>query len=60
MRSEGAALARLTVEVRPRSARNEVVGASGRAVRVRVTAPPAGGAANDAVCELLARTLDCP
>jgi len=60
MRSEAGAEARLTVEVRPRAARNEVVAASGTSVRVRVTAPPAGGAANDAVCELVARTLDWP
>lgn len=59
MRSEAGAEARLTVEVRPRSARNEVVAASGTSVRVRVTALPAGGAANDALCELLARTLNC-
>ena len=52
--------ARLTVEVRPRAGRNEVIARPGNAVRVRVTAPPTDGAANQAVCDLLARTLGCP
>ncbi len=51
---------RLTVHVKPRAARNEVVAGGPGGLRVRVTAPPAGGAANDAVRALLAETLGCP
>jgi uncharacterized protein len=52
--------ARLTVQVQPRASRNEIVARGGTSLRVRVTAPPAGGAANEAVCALLAAALDCP
>ena len=54
-------MARLTVRVTPRAARDEVLGydATG-ALRVRVTAPPADGAANAAVIRLLAATLGIP
>jgi uncharacterized protein YggU (UPF0235/DUF167 family) len=38
--------ARLTVQVQPRASRNEIVVAAGGSLRVRVAAPPAGGAAN--------------
>ena len=50
---------RLTVEVRPRAGRDEIVGWQGTALRVRVAAPPAAGAANLAVCALLAARLGC-
>ena len=50
---------RLTVEVRPRAGRDEIVGWQGAVLRVRVAAPPAGGAANEAVRELLAERLGC-
>jgi uncharacterized protein len=52
--------ARLTVQVQPRASRTEIVAAAGGSLRVRVTAPPAGGAANEAVRALLAEALDCP
>ena len=50
---------RLTVTVRPRAGRDDVAGWDGPVLRVRVAAPPAGGAANKAVCALLAERLRC-
>lgn len=54
-------MAKLQVRVTPRSSRDAVEGfdAEGN-LRVRVTAPPADGAANQAVARLLARALDVP
>jgi len=51
--------ARLTVEVRPRAGRDGIVGWQGAVLRVRVAAPPADGAANEAVRALLAERLGC-
>ncbi len=50
---------RLTVEVRPRAGRDAIVGRRGAVLRVRVAAPPADGAANEAVRLLLAERLGC-
>ena len=47
----------LVVRVTPRSHKNEIAGADGKALRVKLTAPPVGGAANAALCEFLARAL---
>jgi uncharacterized protein (TIGR00251 family) len=50
--------ARLKVLVTPRAGRDEIAGMSGDGVvAVRVTAPPAEGRANDAVCRVIARAL---
>lgn len=45
------------VIVQPRSKKNEVVGFSEGALKVKVTAPPVEGAANEALIELLSQTL---
>jgi len=49
--------ARLWVRVQPRAARSEVVGVHGDALKVRLTAPPVDGAANEELVELLANTF---
>jgi uncharacterized protein len=48
---------RFPVRVQPRASRCEVVGAHGDALKVRLTAPPVDGAANEQLVELLARTF---
>ena len=55
---EGAA--RFSVRVQPRAARSAVEGVRGGALKVRLTAPPVEGAANDALIELLAERLHVP
>jgi hypothetical protein len=51
---------RFAVRVQPRASRNRVAGLQGDAIKVQVTAPPVGGAANDALVEVLAEWLDVP
>jgi uncharacterized protein (TIGR00251 family) len=48
----------LEVRVAPRSSRNSIVGFRAGVLHVRVTAPPAGGEANEAVLRLLAKELE--
>ena len=51
----------LAVRVTPRSSRDAIEGVDDAGqLQVRVTAPPADGAANAAVVRLLARTLGLP
>jgi uncharacterized protein (TIGR00251 family) len=47
----------LPVNVQPRASRNAVSGLHGRALKLSVTAPPVGGAANEACLYLLATLL---
>ncbi len=51
---------RLRLRVAPGARRNELVGRHGDGWKVRVTAAPEGGRANEAVLDLLARSLGLP
>jgi len=49
----------LAVKLQPRASKNEIVGAAGDELKVKVTAPPVDSAANEALVELFAEALDC-
>jgi uncharacterized protein len=51
---------RVSIRVSPRCSRAQVGGVIGGRLVVRVTAPPVDQAANEAIVELLARTLKLP
>ena len=48
------------VQVQPRSSRNQLVGLQGDALKVKLTAPPVEGRANQACIEVLAEALGVP
>ena len=48
---------RFAVRVQPRASRSEIVGMHGDAMKVRLSAPPVDGAANEALVELIAAAL---
>ena len=50
----------LAVKLQPRASANEIGEPLGDALRIKVTAPPVDSAANEALVQLLADTLDCP
>lgn len=43
--------------VQPRASKNEVVGALGEELKIRLTSPPVEGAANRLCCEFVAKRL---
>ena len=54
-------MALINVRVQPRASRNEIAASDpDGTMRIRVTAHPAGGEANEAVVKLLARHLGVP
>jgi uncharacterized protein (TIGR00251 family) len=48
-------VAKIAVRLQPRASRDEIVGVRAGVVVVRVTAPPVGGKANEALRSLLAK-----
>jgi hypothetical protein len=50
----------LTVQTQPRASRDEIVGVTGEAIKIRITAPPVDGRANDHLCAFLAITFGVP
>jgi uncharacterized protein YggU (UPF0235/DUF167 family) len=50
----------LEVLVRPGGSRNQVAGCHDGALVIKLTAPPVGGRANDALRKLIAKRLDVP
>jgi hypothetical protein len=52
--------ARLDVRVQPRARRDEVAGERAGRVVIRVSAPPADGRANAAVCKVVAEAVGVP
>ena len=55
---EGAVI--LTVRVQPRASRDEIAGAMGGVLKVRLRAPALEDRANEALCEYLAELLKTP
>ncbi|MCC2640347.1 MAG: uncharacterized protein K0S45_760 [Nitrospira sp.] len=52
--------ASVSVHVQPKASRSECVGLHGEALKIRVAAPPADGAANAELRRFLARQCDVP
>ncbi len=48
------------IKVLPRAAKNEISGIQGDALKLRLTAPPVDGAANEACVHFLAEWLNVP
>jgi hypothetical protein len=57
---ETAASLEFKILVVPRSSKNQIVGAHGDALKVKLMAPPVEGAANRMCVEFLARTFQVP
>ncbi len=51
---------RVRLHVQPRASRSELAGRHGDAIKVRLTAPPVDGAANEALLRFLALRLEVP
>lgn len=55
--SDRAEVVRFDVRVQPRASRNEFAGVQNGVLRVRLTAPPVDGAANEALVDFIADEL---
>jgi hypothetical protein len=51
---------RFSVHLQPRASKNEIAGLHGGALKVRLTAPPVEGLANQALIDFLSQSLEIP
>ncbi len=51
---------RITVFAQPKAAKNEVIGPHNGAVKIKITAPPIEGRANEAIIEFLSELFKIP
>ena len=51
---------RLRLRIQPRASREEIAGVAGDMIRIRLTAPPVDGTANEALVRFLAVRLQVP
>lgn len=49
----------LHIKLQPKASRNEISGAAGTELRIKVTAAPVDSAANEAMLKLLVKRLSC-
>jgi uncharacterized protein len=47
----------LSLRIQPRASKNEIIAMEGGGLKIRLTAPPVDGAANDALVRFLAETF---
>ncbi len=60
-RNKGATLsATFSIRIQPRASKNEIVQREGGGIKIRLSAPPVDGAANEALIEFLSDRLDVP
>ena len=50
----------IAIKVQPRAPRNEIVGAEGGELKIKIAAPPVDSAANEELVEFLSAKLECP
>ncbi|MGC1456081.1 MAG: DUF167 domain-containing protein [Nitrospirota bacterium] len=50
----------LSIRIQPRASKNEIVAMANGGLKIRLTAPPVDGAANEALVKFLADTLSIP
>ena len=56
----GSGTVTLTVRIQPRASKNGIVRMEDGSLKIRLTAPPVDGAANEALVRFLAERLDVP
>ncbi len=54
---ESASSATISVKIQPRASKNEIIRREGGELKIRLTAPPVDGAANEALVKLLSGEL---